>query len=49
MLLGMNVDIDPEALASNRINHDEQDMNNDEEGEENEENDDPSDNLMQAG
>jgi hypothetical protein len=23
MLLGMNVDIDPEALASNRINHDE--------------------------
>ena len=29
MLLGMNVDINPEALASNRINHDDDgNMNN---------------------
>lgn len=28
MLVGMNVDINPEALASNRINHDDDEMNN---------------------
>lgn len=33
MLLGMNVDINPEALASNRINHDDDGNMNDEEGE----------------
>ena len=44
MLVGMNVAIDAEALANNRIDH----SDNDSERREQEEYD-PADNLMQAG
>lgn len=41
----MNVDIDPEALANNRIDHGDQEDNE----EENSQNDEAAQNLMQAG